>query len=33
MSIKLLRHEFFGVALCLVGVDYINPDKQISKQL
>jgi hypothetical protein len=24
MSIKLLRHEFFGVALCLVGVDYIN---------
>jgi hypothetical protein len=24
MSIKFLRHESFGVALCLVGVDYIN---------
>jgi hypothetical protein len=24
MSIRLLRHEFFGVALCLMGTDYIN---------
>jgi hypothetical protein len=24
MSIKLLRHELFGVALCLAGTDYIN---------
>jgi hypothetical protein len=24
MSVKLLRHELLGVALCLMGTDYIN---------